>query len=172
MKTLAALILALACGCAPAEPGDTCQTERCEVATSFAPDPELVLYTQAALTRIARATGRTDLVIHEDGLPVELDGPLMAHTEDGTEVPACGVTPASKTGSGPWIAQRVAIDPEPLPGCPDLQVTVLHEIMHALAPEARHAETGIFSVHGGGRLNDDSLTALCSEFACQAFQPE
>lgn len=161
------IILMHCVGCLPPTAEDVfCSEHRCEDVTSFAPVPELEAYTAAGIDRLSRATGTNVLREEASGVPVVLREHLMT---DGTE--DCGQTLA--VGYGTLYTQIVMVDPTPPNGCPPIHVTLLHEMIHALAPGVEHAAHGIFAVRAGGsKLDDEALVQLCSEFLCQEMVPE
>jgi len=171
--TLLLCVDTIGCGSPMGSVDEWCKTHRCEVAvTTFAPTRRLEPQTIVALERIALATGRDDLRIEDDGLPIEHESPIMVKSER-----VCGLTNVAalrvKEKTGAWRPQRIAVEPEKLDGCPGWDVTVLHEMIHALAPNAAHAETGVFSEHAtGGVLDESSLAVLCSGLDCRWFDPE
>lgn len=162
------IILMHCIGCLPPAPKDAfCSENRCEDATSFAPVPELEAYMTAGIDRLSRATGTGFLCEEASGVPVVFREHLTE--KDGTE--DCGQTIAA--GHGVHYAQIIMIDPTPPEGCSPIQVTLLHEMIHALAPGVQHATHGIFAAQAvGSKLDEEALVQLCSVFPCQEMIPE
>lgn len=181
MKTLmfAVGFAAFAVGCAqPEEVDEFCKTNRCEVAeTTFSPEPELKAYTEAMITRISRATGRTDLAISDEGIPVYFQDYLktLVTLPDGSleMQEACALTKHNVRGTGPYWVQGIAITSASLHDCSPTHSLILHEAIHALNPLAEHSLTGVFEAQGAGsKLDENSLAALCAGFDCPEFNPE
>jgi len=152
-----------------------CTKFRCdEEALVYTPAPELMAAAEDGLARFAAATGRADLSIAKGGVPIifteDLVDPLDGHV-------ACAITVAVYAGNGPYFTQRIEIDPTPPELCPAWNVSLMHELIHALAPHSEHSanEASLFApqIPSGVRSIDESaLLALCSEFDCHAFAPE
>lgn len=171
-RYLVALIFALLTCCAR-EDVDTlpdCAKYRCEAdAVEFAPESALVGLTDAALKRFRVATGRADLRIADGGVPVLFREHIL--TSAGEEV--CALTTAVSLNGGPNYTQRIEVDPTPPPFCPSADLSILHELIHALAPDVDHAESGLFApTIGGSHLDEPAMVQLCSGFDCQTFVPE
>jgi hypothetical protein len=152
LAMLAALAL-VGCGAAP-EPG----REPLDVLT-FSPAPELAQVVEAAVARIATATGRADITVGPGGLSVA-GVPKMAGACAGTYM-----------RDGIALKVEVALDRT---GCRPIEVSVLHELVHILSGlgEDEHAESGVFSASHDTLLDESSLTTLCGAFECAAFIPE
>lgn len=141
--------------------------------TEFAPDPALQDEAWDALQRIGEATGRWDLELDDDGLPVTYaEGLETLDTETGEMVPICGLTTVAR-GKDEW-PQSVEIELHPIDGCATGNTSVIHEFIHVLAPNAAHSSEGVFNGYsaGGPLLEETSLEALCGEFECLIFAPE
>lgn len=145
---------------------------RCnDAVTSFAPTAELVAPARAALKRIIAATGRDDLVISSDGLPIVVSDE-MTHADGGYD---CGETIVyGWAGEKPSFPQRIQIDTSGKQGCPTDEECVLHEMIHALSTAAEHSKYGVFApgINSGAKLNASSLEKLCEGFGCAVFQAE
>lgn len=173
MNKLTGLMVALVlsgCSSAEVQTDEWCETHRCEVAeTTFDPEPGLLVYTEAMIARISRATGRTDLAIAAGGIPVR----AIEEMADVDGVPQCGKTPWSHRGDGPSWIQYIAVDPTPNPRCIPIGDTLVHEAIHALSPGVDHRGLGVFNANASsGTLDADALGALCDGFDCQTFNPE
>ena len=168
MKTLILLTaLAIGCGAAP----ETAEPAAYVSPTTFAPAEGLVAYTEAATVRVARATGRDDVAVEPDGIPVLVQDYL--HDKDGND--ACGLTVGKAYPDALDVVfdLTVLIASAPPDGCPPVHVTVLHEMIHALSPGSEHSEAGVYEAHGAGsQLEETSLEALCGGFECKTFVPE
>ena len=136
-------------------------------ATAFTPIGEGMHETlQKDLDRISNATGRYDLiVVPESGIPVSWKTPL--YNKKGEH--ACGNT---VTKSHRTLDVYISKDE---PFCPPNEVSLLHELIHALAPQADHVSTddSVFSnIAHTDYLDEPALLALCSHFDCLEFNPE
>lgn len=170
-------VLGMACGCAATADGGLppgwCRSHFCmQEAITFAPAGEGMSDELAsALARYRAATGREDLgAATQSGIPVvwEDDLPLDSNGKEN-----CGQTVTMGLPSGHMWTQAVRIDPHPSADCPSIQETLLHELIHAMAPNQSHAQHGLFaraSEHDW--IDEEALSALCSEFRCAAFNPE
>lgn len=121
------------------------------------------------VTRLAAATGRTDIAVQPGGILVSLvdDAIVMGQSAcAGTFRPADGHSP-------PFIQVRRGAAPEGK-YCMDRVSTMLHEAIHALAPDAVHSDSGVFRMKANRdhHLDAASLEALCTDFACSSFEPE
>lgn len=128
------------------------------------------------LARWSAATGREIRADAAAGIPVVWQEAIPSALLDpvtGERLEDCGFTEASGfLGRGLWT-QSIHIDPTPPPGCPETSVTLLHELIHALAPDQSHAQHGLFaSSSEHDWIDEEALSALCSEFPCEAFDPE
>ncbi len=155
MKWLLALILAGCASAAPTAPATTSFTTA---------DPELASVLQEATDRMSAATGREDIALSEDGIRVTLRDEVLLFGK-----PVCAAT--FKQGDTTFI--DVARNP-PAGYCMPRTATILHEMIHALSPDAEHTDTGLFRQHAGNAwtLDEASLSRLCEGFECHAFQPE
>lgn len=163
----------------PAEKMPDCSKYRCErEPVRFAPEPGLLAATEQALERFRVATGRTDLAIDPAGIPVVWADELITDERDestGELIRACGMTTAVRMKPGPFVTQRIQIDPSPGPGCPDAGLSIMHELIHALAPAVGHSTDpeSLFYKNIHRRIIDESaLIQLCSGFECNDFIPE
>jgi hypothetical protein len=162
-----AVLALFALGCSASYEEQWCSTHRCEEVRTFDPAPELEAYTAANIDRLSRATGTEVLAEEAGGVPIVFQEALLT---DGRE--DCAQTEAMTIG-GPLYTQIIRLDPTPPRGCPPVNVTLLHEMIHALAPGVQHAAHGIFAkVAGGSKLDTDALVQLCSMFDCQEMVPE
>lgn len=183
------LVLLIVClfslGCAGAAPdpdgvpsAGNCKLHRCELhVTTFAPAPELSGATLNALQRLGAATGRTDLAIDPGGVPVVYAAGLLSGNLDalGHPILDCARTTIVRFDGGPGYAQKIEVDPTARPDCPDAARSVMHELIHALAPDVEHApDPSLFAVHirSARTYDEPALTQLCSEFDCLSFEPE
>jgi hypothetical protein len=120
--------------------------------------------------RLARATGRDDIRTETGGIPVGYRRGLV-DPEDPKKL-NCAQTHISRLGH---VVKKIAIyvDPDRQP-CASLPAMLVHEGMHAIAPDAEHSETGIFDRRGGrtSYIDADSLSTVCASFECSAFVPE
>lgn len=168
------------CAGEPAAKLPNCAQFRCEPeAVAFAPEARALGITQTTLARFAAATGRADLRIEESGVPIVFRENLVSDPldlkPDGAPVERCAITTVAYIPGGPNVTQRIEIDPTPPVGCPNPWLSLLHEMIHALAPNTPHTETGLYAPvipQGTKTIDETSLIALCSEFACQDFAPE
>lgn len=136
-------------------------------ATAFTPIGEGMQETlQRDLGRISNATGRYDLIVApESGIPVSWKTPL--YNKKGEH--ACGNTAVGKKSHQ---VQAVYISKDE-PFCPPNEVSLLHELIHALAPQADHVDDSVFSdIAHTDYLDESALLALCSYFDCLEFNPE
>lgn len=156
-----------------------CAGRRCDRhPTTFAPAPGLEAFTEAALVRIREATGRDDLAIAPDGVPIRFSSdPLFVEVRDDSgkivTVRACASTliqgwdkeHADRT-------QNILLDPSN-DACPEWETQLVHEITHALNPMADHSDSGVFKSHIDEDVIDEaSLLKLCSDFRCIGMQAE
>lgn len=174
---LALVALLVGCGGPELDPGGLppgwCRSHFCmREAIAFAPAGEGISDELApALARYRAATGRDDLgTDNQSGIPVvwQDDLPLDANGKEN-----CGQTVTMGLPGGHMWTQAIRIDPHPSANCPSIQETLMHELIHALAPNQSHAQHGLFaraSEHDW--IDDEALSALCSEFRCAAFAPE
>lgn len=150
--------------------------------TTFAPDPELVDMVTDATARWSRASGNGAVQAADGGIPVRHVSGLVS--ADGN--PACSLTGWIDFHGGPMAGRRVVqwieldsntpefwIDGQ-LMRCPDEMHSLMHEIVHALAPHAAHAASGLFATRteGNGLIDAQALAQLCSEADCLKFKPE
>lgn len=164
----------------PTEQMPNCSKYRCErQVVSFAPVPGLEDAVLESVLRLSAAAGRFDLRVDPTGIPVRFQEHILSTDptfvdEAGNLREVCAQTYAVKMAEGPWLTQEIAVDPTPGEGCPALlELSVLHEMIHALAPAAPHAPRGLFAVViESDHIDEPALVQLCSEFDCQAFVPE
>jgi hypothetical protein len=180
-RYLVTLILALLTCCSRADAPDQvpdCSRFRCDAdAVAFAPEGALIAVTDSALKRFRAATGRDDLRIEDGGVPVLFREHILPAKpeldEAGNPKEVCALTTAVSLNGGRNYAQRIEIDPTPPPFCPDAGLSILHELIHALAPDVDHAERGLFAPSiGGPTIDEPAMVQLCTEFDCQEFVPE
>lgn len=166
MRTIAALLVLCACG-APAAPMSLCDAGRCDPSPrEFAPAPALEGATHQALVRLERATG-LELTIDADGLPLAID--------DRVPPEFCGETVQHLDAFGVKAPQRIEIRRATSAECGSIVGSVLHELIHAIAPQSEHAATGVFSefrAETNDLLDAASLEALCSQVPCERETPE
>lgn len=176
LLVLLAMLVGVGCSGPELDPGGLppgwCRSHFCmEEAAAFAPAGEGMSDELAsALARYRAATGRDDLGTDQSGIPVvwEDDLPLDSNGKEN-----CGQTVTMGLPGGHMWTQVVRIDPHPSADCPSIQETLLHELIHAMAPNQSHAQHGLFaraSEHDW--IDEEALSALCSEFRCAAFNPE
>jgi hypothetical protein len=166
IQSLACLVLALlpACGLSP-------QSEADEAASGpetlfWAEFPELRARVIDGTGRLARATGRDDIAVERGGVPV-----TMVHDLEDFGRPVCART--LRNGHNDAIGIELHANP-PSGYCRDLTSEFIHEAMHAMAPEADHADSGIFAPAANPTvwIDDVSLATFCGSFECAAFTPE
>lgn len=176
-------VLLFSMGCAPApddhEPSAAwCERNRCDrEALAFTVAGEgLHAPFLAAMGRMAAATGRQLSTDPQGGIPVvwREDTRTPPTLKDPTGRPACANTTASGMKGGRMYTQRIEIDPTPPPGCPGPELSLVHELIHALAPDAVHLlEPSLFSFDiERSTLDAGALVELCAHFDCNAFEPE
>lgn len=196
MKHMIAMLALLAHGCAapaPAEPTgpskEWCANKFCAVeATTYTAVGEGIYAILApVLERYRVATGRADLSADpQAGIPVMwaehllVDDPARPgeYLRDGAgkEIEACAQTENDGV-VGVWQrTQAVRVDPTPPLGCPEPAVSLAHEIIHALAPMAKHVDVdSLFAPSTGVRwrpIDSAALERLCEGFDCYEFNPE
>lgn len=177
----------LCCGTQAPEHEHTewCKSHFCmQEATVFTPVGEgMYGILKQNLQRISYATGRFDLTIDpQAGIPVMWQTPIMnpqnkskrdcGHTEISGFV--YGHNRSLFADSSDAYTQSVAVD-QNAPFCWEPEVSLLHELIHALAPKQHHVETddSLFSASAQDNyLDEPALTKLCSEFDCLLFRPE
>lgn len=120
-----------------------------------------------AVARMAEATGR-DISMAEGGIPVifkpEARDPL---TGEGL----CGVTVARGNGQVLYLEISNGGDRR----CMVTEATLLHEMIHALAPGLPHTDQGTLFGPKADKtawIDEESLGRLCESFECHAFNPE
>jgi hypothetical protein len=164
LKTSLALTLFAGCG-APPSPQEAAASGR---APNFSTaEPALAPELARAIGLLARATGRSDIAVTANGLPVAF-GDDMFNARRGDY--DCAQTTMALV-RGEKIATGIRVDRTPAEFCMGTEAQLTHELIHALAPNAAHSETGIFSERGSvdPRLDAASLEALCGEFDCVEF---
>jgi hypothetical protein len=159
---LVSLLAFFGCGSIEADPVYPTPT------TFFPKDPADLPDVQAAVDRLVAATGRTDIAVAPGGVPIELvdDVQVAGHS-------ACGGT-FERLLDGTFFTQ-IRRDPPARPDfCMNRSSTILHEAIHALAPDSVHSDSGIFTSNANrdDRLDSASLEALCAEIDCPIFAPE
>lgn len=154
--------VALLVGCAGAEavhePGPP-------VSTYFWTDePQLVGSLSAAVEALAAATGRADVTIDATGVPVVYGDDMFNPRRGDFDCARTEYRMARHT----ILPARIRLDATPDELCMPSESQLLHEAIHALAPEAEHTETGVFSERGStdGVVDAESLARLCEHFAC------
>lgn len=183
MKYLA-IVFALACSVPDApihDHGDWCLNHFCMTeATTFTPAGEgMYDLVKFNLERISYATGRFDLTTDpQAGIPVLWKSPILVKGKR-----TCALTEISgfvfghgslQSDSSDMYTQVIYVDRD-MPFCPDNETSILHELIHALAPKRDHAKDGtsVFSaVAATDYLDEPALVQLCSEFNCLDFNPE
>lgn len=180
MKTPAILmaVFGIACGAAPQVP-TFCDTHRCnQEETTFAPvDARAAAVLAPELERWSKATGR-DLTVAAGGVPVVWAEDLRAPCSDdpSRECIDCAKTVVSGFRGGPLWTQRIELDPTPPGGCPAPEVSLLHELIHAMAPTAEHVRgDSLFATSTGVNprpIDSAALSRLCETFDCAFFRPE
>lgn len=172
---IAALCLAALSGCAGADPQDWCDSHRCEASVSaFDPTPELLGATESAVARLNAATGRSDYRIESGGVPIVVELGLYGpdHDDPAVEAHLCALTINQGPVGGALAPQYIHLDPGGT-NCDGPDVVLLHEMIHAIAPAAIHAATGVFSWDMQPTvLNAASLEVVCEASSCPAFNPE
>jgi hypothetical protein len=165
VSALLGFLLAVGCGASAPESVDT-------VPPTFAPSAELFEMTEEMSTRYEAATGRSFEVSSHGFVRVELQDEIPSVSKPGAF--DCGQTVTSRyDGDGSIVRVRVLLDPTPPDSCSDMLTSLLHEAIHALAPDAEHAAEGLFARSAkGSKIDEPALGALCPHFGCYAFQPE
>lgn len=161
MLACALLLLDTGCSASESESGDVVLLAN----TFTTEDPVVREELERNLARISEATGIVGLSVGDDGIPV-------ARVADFDADHNCDVTRVSHVGSD-WRTNRISLGPVRGPGCWDEETSLLHELIHALAPSAEHAQSGLFA----GAIQDDKLdaeavTILCAHVECSVFNPE
>ena len=156
---------AVACGAHPVRQESSGAT----VDSAAADDLDSLL--GSALGRLRGATGRYDLEQAPGGLPVVWADDLS----DRRGRPACSLTTVERYPGTGWSPLLIQLDPTPH-FCSEALPSLLHELIHSLAPDAPHVEEpGWLFSDGVGRstvLDEPSLLRLCEYFRCDAFSPE
>lgn len=124
-------------------------------------------YVEAMTSRMVVATGRDDISVSSDGIPFVFQDDLIDPRNGKV---SCGLT----FGDDDGFVRYVAVDPTQPKGCNPINVVVLHESFHALAPQSEHVSEGLYGVRSRGksRIDSASLSELCAHFECEAFVPE
>lgn len=177
----------LCCGAQPPshDHGDWCLNHFCmQEATVFtAVGEDMYGLVKQDLERISYATGRFDLTTDpQAGIPVMWQSPIPNLRDKSKS--DCGSTQVTGfvyghgdslfDASSDAYTQSIAIDRN-AKFCSAPGVSLLHELIHALAPKQSHVETddSLFSVVAHtDYLDEKALTKLCSEFDCLIFNPE
>jgi hypothetical protein len=179
------LALCIDTGCVALYPEPPCPADRrCEtnVLAFESMEPELDRYVEAMAIRLAKATGRKDIRVEAGGIPVRFRERLL-DPEDlarGVENEVCAHTVSrfirdddGQRIIGSSMVQAIYIDPTPPERCAPVNIVVLHEGMHAIAPEAEHSSRGAFHPYAeDSYIDETSLESICSFFGCQEFNPE
>lgn len=179
-------VLLFSMGCSGAQDGTVgppdgwCDSHQCQdEATQYVAAGEGIgPMLERSLGRWGKATGRTDLGTSPGGIPViwqeDLADPVVPGMFDcaytrGVEFLRNGVR-----GRG-WT-QVIELDPTPPDGCPAPELSLLHELIHAMAPRTRHVMgDSLFAASTGPAMRPIdalALEALCSGFDCWSFEPE
>jgi hypothetical protein len=168
---------------APPIPDGWCESHHCEEAVTYtATDDGMLEILNPALERYSDATGRALSTDPTAGIPViwrehleDSEGAIDEAT--GLVMEDCAYT--SSVGwpeSGMVFAQAIYLDPTPPDGCPEPAVSLLHELIHAMAPMSKHVDSdSLFAASTGPMERDIDATALerlCENFDCLAFRPE
>lgn len=171
-KTLreAIFVVALASACSsPAAHVDVAAPGR---APSFTTDePELVAAVDEMATLLAAATGRADIRLDDGGVPVIFSDNMFNRARGDFD---CAQTELV-FDDGELVAASIRVDRTPAAGCMPTIGLLIHEAIHALAPEAEHTSSGIFSDRGSvdGSLDPESVARLCESFRCTgSHRPE
>lgn len=178
-------VLLFSMGCAPApddhEPSAAwCERNRCDrEALAFTVAGEgLHAPFLAAMGRMAAATGRQLSTDPQGGIPVvwRADIRTQPTPENPTGLPSCANTIASGVPGGRMFTQRIEVNSTRLPGCPGPELSLLHELIHALAPMAEHVDVDSLFASSTGKdmrpIDAPALERLCEFFACDNFAPE
>jgi hypothetical protein len=150
--------------------------------TAFVLAPEGVPLTRVATEwagRWEKASG-LDIGVGDGGIPVTFAEHLFFADHDGVTQEVCGLTTQrfyDDRVSEWYEVVSIEINTAPLPGCPTWGYSVGHEIGHALVgPAVPHAAGGIFSnpLKRGQtyKIDESTLTDVCSHAPCQSFTPE
>lgn len=156
-------LLLLACNPAAVPPSARRQQEQL---TFWTDAPALAQPLETATYRLAHATGRA-VSVEPDGVPVL----SVPEPRDVGGRLTCAVTSVDSDGH----VYDIQIDDHPEGfACHSATGTLIHELMHALAPFAPHSETGLFALTANTTswIDEASLTRLCEYFDCWAFRPE
>lgn len=132
--------------------------------TFTATDPGIREELSRDLARISAATGITDLRVGAGGIPI-----MYANDIPDTD---CDCTHVREL-RGNWWTDHISLRLTRGEGCWNEETSLLHELIHALAPNAEHAESGLFHTSiQSDKLGPEAVTALCSHVECSAFNPE
>jgi hypothetical protein len=132
--------------------------------TFTATDPAVREELSRDLARISSATGIADLRVGADGIPVVR----------ATDIPDtdCDCTHVREL-HGDWWTDHISLGMTRGAGCWDEETSLLHELIHALAPSADHAESGLFRASiQSDKLDSEAVAILCSHVECSGFNPE
>jgi hypothetical protein len=179
MKLILALVLMFACSTAegPSEP--------VLVSYTLSPEPSLFGMAQRAAYRWNKARGCLDgsgceLVIGEDGIPVQyVDEILMPELDArGEPMRASGASKPLPPGTPgcDWLYVHVSLTTD------DPERTLVHELAHVLGL-VEHTTTGVthnqrglnreqFLAIQAWSINEDVLSAVCTQTVCLEFNPE
>lgn len=133
---------------------------------SFHPEPELVAVAREDGKRWNDAAG-LDIRVGDTGVPIR----LVDQVYDPSGGLACGVTVVERDDTGK-VTGIVRID---LTRNDSPRDCLLHEMLHAFAPQAQHLPEGMFAEHGDTstwRIDPATLTEACSHVDCTVYQPE
>src|SRR4051812_33121464 len=186
MKTCLILLAALATGCSSSVGGLSgdpttpeysdsfikqhdgwCKSHFCmfEATVYTAIDDRMYEFLSNGLARFRVATERTDLVTDvQSGIPVIWREHLMGTDADtGEPMEMCAMTDSIGYLPGRMYTQRISVDPTPPDGCPSSETSLLHELIHALAPEAEHVDSAkalFYYKTGSSDIDYSSLAVL------------
>jgi hypothetical protein len=161
----ASLVLALslsACGEADPREPTVCLTRRCHpTPLAFEPSHPAV---EQAIADLRRATG-ADVIADPYGIPVLFDGDVGTMP---TGERHCASTRRAYLDGEILITEIHVDDLSARPDCGTTWQVVAHEMIHALAPAAKHTAAGLFAdrINGASYFDAASVAALCAHIAC------
>jgi hypothetical protein len=127
---------------------------------------------KAALARMGRATGREFPTDGQLGIPILWQETII----DAQGIEDCAQTIVKGFAGQKMWTQAIYLDPTPPDGCPSPETSLLHELIHALAPEAEHVEVDSLFYKSTGwqnrKIDAAALGRLCETFDCLEFRPE
>lgn len=158
MKLGVAFLLLAGCSCGDADVAPESAPVHCEVV--FSPVAELSAAVAVAAARWSAATG-CDIRLGNGGI-VARTAPVLTHSRTGE----------SLLGGTHWTPIEVVIDAD-IDG-ETLQLTVDHEMGHALTGRPAHAGSGLMAPRApvGSPIDAASLGQVCGALACLVFHPE